>query len=224
VYAVRRHGRGSVALSFGSRNALDGKGEYSCVAKTSETEYAEFHQSRITQWRGFLDELWEEVEYLAFETVSSYEEARAIIHILDEVESTSAKKCWITFSCGDASVQRMEGIISRLLQEDISRLWGIGFNCVGIDIVCELARMLDRLIVEKGLVMVVYPDAGSWSERTTAQFITEEPTLDNEYVTRWAECLQGLSRLNERRVVLGGCCNTDPRFIASLKKTICQAS
>jgi homocysteine S-methyltransferase len=163
--AIQRHKKGSIALSLGSRNAHAGKGEYSTDPQGTVAEYMEFHRSRITEWHGLLEDVWDTVSYLAFETVSSFDEASAILRVLDEVECTFGKKSWITFSCGDGSISRMEEIMSRLVRLDTSRLWGIGFNCVGIDIVHELGKMLARKIQELDLVMVIYPDAGSWSER-----------------------------------------------------------
>ena len=101
---------------------------------------------------------------LAFEKISSYEEAEAILAVLSE-EPTQTMA--ITFSCGDASVPRMAEILK---VPTISSLWDVGINCVGIDIAGGLARMVAEKIASADLILVVYPDAGCWKQKTTAQF------------------------------------------------------
>src|SRR5271156_2631277 len=48
--AIEESGRGSVALSFGTRNAGIGKEEYATEAKFTIEEYAEFHRKRIQEF------------------------------------------------------------------------------------------------------------------------------------------------------------------------------
>jgi len=218
--AILDHGKGSIALSLGTRNAHSGKGEYAIEPQASIAEYKEFHTEKLHEFYSAVGELWEEVRYLAFETVSSFEEATAILEVLRRAEEyTYDKKAWITFSCGDGSSSRMKNIVSRLLNsKDISHLWGIGFNCVGIDIVKNLAEMLDRELEGSNLRMILYPDAGRWIERTTAQFTYDTKPSKDEDVQNWAECLAQLGSLNGGAVVLGGCCNSDSRFITALAK------
>jgi homocysteine S-methyltransferase len=210
-------GRGSVALSFGTRNAGLGKQEYAAEPKATVKEYTTYHRQRIRQFHSATQNLWEEIDYLAFETVSSYDEAEAILAVISEEEITLSKKTWITFSCGDASISRMNDIFSRLLElPTISTLWGIGVNCVGIDIVGELAKMVAEKIAYTKLTLVVYPDAGRWENKTTAQFTYEAPAPSDNDTRRWAEALIQVGHLNGAKVLLGGCCNTDARFISAL--------
>ena len=220
VNAVRNCRNGSIALSLGTRNAGYGKGDYDTEAKVSILEYAIFHRDRLNEYYSVLGDMWEGIEYLAFETISSYEEAEAILEVLSDKSVSELilnKKAWITFSCGDASITRMESIFSRLLTlPTLSNLWGIGFNCVGIDIAPELATMLGEKISSTALTLVLYPDAGRWCDKTTAQFTYHAPASSDEEVQKWAGALVEMSRFNNGKVVLGGCCNTDYRFIAAL--------
>lgn len=222
IDATEQVGRGAVALSFGTRNSNFGKGEYSVEPLATVKEYASYHHEKVLLFHAALEGLWGKVEYLAFETVSSFEEAEAIMSVLNDPEITSKvewKKIWITFSCGDASIPRLRGIISRLITSpNISTLWGIGLNCVGIDIVRDLADMVDEEIRSTPLTLVVYPDAGSWRDRTTAQFTYEAPAPTDEDVENWCKAGRALECLNGGKVVLGGCCNTDPRFIENLHR------
>jgi len=222
--AIEEVGRGSIALSFGTRNAGIGKEEYATEAKFTIGEYAEFHRKRIHEFYHALGELWKNVTYLAFETISSIEEAQAIISVLSDDavgRIIQTKKAWITFSCGDASLSRMSGIFARLLESpETSCLWGIGFNCVGIDIAVDLAKMAEEKLLSTDLTLVIYPDAGNWAARTSAQFTYDAPVLTEQEIGDWAETMSTISKLNQGRVLLGGCCNTDSRFISALVKML----
>lgn len=218
VKAVQGFGRGSVALSLGSRNAGYGKGEYCTQAKATVEEYRTFHERRIKEYEAALGLLLDDIQYIAFETVSSYEEAEAILSVLS-AESRIRRKAWISFSCGDASIPRMQDIFSRLMKlPTISALWGIGFNCIGYDIVIELAKMLANTIKDTGVTLVIYADAGRWHEKTTAQFTYDTPVMEGGYVKEWAETMMKVSGLNHEKILLGGCCNTDYRFISMLAR------
>jgi homocysteine S-methyltransferase len=220
VDAVEQVGRGAVALSFGTRNSNYGQGEYSVEPLATAEEYASYQREKVFLFHSALNGLWDKIEYLAFETVSSFEEAEAIMSVLSHPEVKSkveGKKVWITFSCGDASTPRLRYIISRVIESaNISTLWGIGVNCVGIDIVPDLAEMVEEETRSTPLTLVVYPDAGSWKDRTTAQFTYDAPASTDEDVEHWGTTALELQSLNEGKLVLGGCCNTDPRFIEKL--------
>ena len=217
VAAISEHGRGSIVLSLGSRNAGYGKGEYGTEAQATVKEYKIFHERRIKEYRSAIGDLWNKIEYFAFETVSSYEEAEGILSMLSEEAMTKCKKSWVTFSCGDASKSRMQNIFSRLLKlPEISTLWGVGFNCIGYDIALELAEMLADIIKDTTLILVVYADAGRWDDKTTAQFSYDSPRMDEKYVEHWAETMMKIAELNCGRTLIGGCCNTDSRFISAL--------
>src|SRR5208282_5197297 len=132
---------------------------------------------------------------------------------------TRSKKAWVTFSCGDASIPRMNDIFSRILKlSKVSTLWGIGINSVGIDIAGGLARMVAEKIASTQLTLVVYPDAGRWQDKTTAQFTYDAPTRSDGDAKRWADSMMEIGRLNGGNVVLGGCCNTAARFIRALSE------
>jgi homocysteine S-methyltransferase len=217
LQAVHEHGRGSVALSLGSMNAKFGKEEYSTKPMATVEEYTNFHRERIRQFHEAIKDVWNEVGYLAFETISSYEEAEAILTVLSDEPITRSKKAWVTFSCGDASIPRMSDIFSRTLKlSTISTLWGIGINCVGIDIAGGLARVVAGKIASMQLTLVVYPDAGRWQDKTTAQFTYDAPASSDDDAKRWADSMMEIGQLNGGNVVLGGCCNTDARFIMAL--------
>lgn len=227
VKAVQDHGKGAIALSLGTRNSIVGKREYDTSPLFSVQEYYEFHKERLKDYEECFGKLPKEVEYLAFETISSYEEAEAILSLLaNERNSLSTiidKKVWITFSAGDGSLQRMDGIFSKLFQSpNIKYLWGIGFNCVGIDIAGHFTRMLVEKTKEAtvDLWMVLYPDAGKFCDNTTAQFTDKAERLEIEQVMKWADEIAEVDELDGGRVVLGGCCNTDDRFIAALARKV----
>jgi len=222
--AVSEHGEGAVALSLGTRNSIVGKREYDCAPLFSIEEYYDFHKERLEDYQKILGHLFAEITYLAFETISSYEEAEAILFILADKNASSiieAKKAWITFSVGDASIPRITQLLSKVVKDpNIKYLWGIGFNCVGIDIAGDLARALAKMIqtMDLDLRLVLYPDAGKFHEKTTAQFTDNAVPLEDQDVVKWASEIGELSQLNGGKVILGGCCNTDARFIVELRR------
>ena len=88
-------------------NAGFGKGEFSTEPMGTVEEYTNFHRERTRQFHAAIKDVWDEVEYLAFETISSYEEAEAILTVLSDEPIARSLKAWVTFSCGDASIPRM---------------------------------------------------------------------------------------------------------------------
>jgi S-methylmethionine-dependent homocysteine/selenocysteine methylase len=194
--------------------------EYVSEAKATMEEYALYHRDKLTELFEGTRDMWRDIEYLAFETLSSFEEADAILGVLIEENIAPIirdKKIWISFSCGDGSVTRMDGNFRRVLGlPTVSTLWGIGLNCVGIDIAAGLAKDLAQKLESKDLSLVLYPDAGKWHGRTTAQF-TYSPTFQTDGEAKeWARLIVEVRRYNGGRVVLRGCCHTDPRFVSAL--------
>src|SRR5947207_421124 len=104
--AVSDYGEGAVALSLGTRNSIVGKREYDSAPLFSIEEYYDFHKERLDDYQKILGQLSAEITYLAFETISSYEEAEAILSVLANKNASlsmiEGKKSWITFSVGDA--------------------------------------------------------------------------------------------------------------------------
>ena len=87
---------------------------------------------------------------------------------------------------------------------------------MGIDIAGGLARLVAEKIALTELTMVVYPNAGRWEDKTTAQFTYDPPPSSDDDAKSWAESMIEIGQLNGGKVVLGGCCNTDVRFITAL--------
>lgn len=141
----------------------------------------------------------------------------AILKVLGEddiVGRVRDKKVWIAFCCADGCVERMEMIVQKVLDLPASStFWGIGFNCVGIEVAPALAKVLAGKVDGKGLTLVLYPDG---ERRHGIPF--KQSTMTDQDIQRWAYSLKELEVCNEGRLVLGGCCRTDPRYIAALSQ------
>ena len=88
-------------------NAGFGKGEFSTEPMGTWKNIRIFIEKGARQFHAAIKDVWDEVEYLAFETISSYEEAEAILTVLSDEPIARSLKAWVTFSCGDASIPRM---------------------------------------------------------------------------------------------------------------------
>src|SRR5437762_5941117 len=116
LQAIQEFGSGAVALSLGTRNAITGVkgGEYVTEPTATIDEYESYHRQKICEFHVATGDSWDKIEYLAFETLSSYEEAEAILNVLtdeDIVPRVGNKKAWITFCCGDGCKARMKRIV-----------------------------------------------------------------------------------------------------------------
>jgi len=211
--AVRKVGREEIALSLGTRNAVNGVsgGEYADYPAYSIDEYAAYQRGKLQEFHKATGGNWDKIGYLAFETLSSFEEAKAVLDALAVDEFSpwlENKKVWISFSCGDGSVPRMEDILTRVLSLPTSEvLWGIGFNCMSASIAVQLARMLADHLRGRRLALVLYPDG---SKSRAPHDYTDEDVL------KWGQSLMEVQTLTEGDLLLGGCCHTDPRFITAL--------
>ena len=176
-------------------NGAEYHGNYDC----SFEELVEFHQQRIA----VLAET--QADLLAFETLPSLEEARAIGEALKPWPELAA---WFTFNCPDhraAQLQVAHGEPLRVCAE-----LAAGFpQTVAIGINCTQPKWLASLISEVSTVrdkpIVVYPNSGEgWDAESRCWTGSSDPAAFGQQARDW---------YTAGAQIIGGCCRTRPAHI-----------
>lgn len=216
VGACKIHGCGKAVLTLGTYAAMLGNGAEYCHAYVPEDKamLTAFHTVRLQKFLRAAS--WSAVEYLAFETLPDVYEAFVILDVLQSIEvELRGKSVWISFSCtgSDAADRVTKGLEELLADERIALLFGVGINCFKEDV--NVVDNVAKLIKDTHLHLVVYPDNGEVWDPVKRQFTGTPKTPD-----QWAVPFKKWSRLNDGRVVLGGCCQTTPEHIAAIRRHI----
>jgi len=190
-----------VAASLGSYGAtLPGAAEYTgALGSIDDDELARFHAERLAVLR-------EGADLVAFETIPSLREARAIARVL--ARAAPGLSAWVSFTCGDA---RTTGSGDALVDcaaaiADAPGLVAIGINCSAPAIV---EHALAELARATALPLAAYPNAGeTWAggRYCGARMEVEAFTA---LARRWWSAGARL---------VGGCCRTTPAHIAALAR------
>lgn len=144
-------------------------------------------------------------DLIAFETVPSLEEARAIAFALAQFSSVAA---WVSFTCGDAAhVAHGEPLAAcAALLDAAPQVVSIGVNCTQPALI---ARLIGEICSASRKPVVVYPNSGElWDAKR--------------------RCWYGVSSVEEyarqSRVwfaagaqAVGGCCRTTPEHIEAVR-------
>jgi homocysteine S-methyltransferase len=197
-----------VAASLGPygaalHNGAEYHGNYDC----SFADLVEFHRDRIrifaeaeTDESGFLA-----ADLLAFETIPSLDEARAIGEALAPWPELNA---WFSFTCNDS-----RHIAHGELLADCAATVAAFPQTVAIGVNCTRPALIPALIGElrraSGKCIVVYPNSGegwdaaarSWTEARTG---TGDPA---SFAAQAADWFQAGAQ------IVGGCCRTRPAHI-----------
>ena len=198
--ARRGRARPLIAASIGSYGAFlaDGsefRGDYAL----GEDELVAFHRERVAILAA------SPADVLAFETIPSWIEARAIARVLGEFP---AARAWISFSCRDErhiAHGELLADCARFL-EPCASLIAIGVNCAAPRLIAALVREL-AAVTRKPIV--AYPNSGeTWDARTRSWSGTADHV---DFAREAATWLAAGAR------VIGGCCRTTPRDIADLR-------
>jgi homocysteine S-methyltransferase len=161
-----------------------------------------FHARRLAVLAGTGADL------IAFETVPSYEEARAIAAALQPYPEIGA---WVSFTCRDGSRVAHGESISECVRflDAVPQLVAIGVNCTAPSFVSALVHQIKAGTTKP---IVVYPNSGEnwdpqlrlWSGRNGA---IDFGALAGEWRAAGAQ-------------IIGGCCRTGPADIAAIRTAI----
>jgi homocysteine S-methyltransferase len=189
-----------VAASLGPygaalHNGAEYHGNYDC----SFDELVEFHLERI----GVLATVKgrQRPDVLAFETLPSLEEVRAIAKALAEWPEIAA---WFSFTCKDAQHVAHGELLRDCATEvaDLPQTTAIGVNCTHPNFIPSLIAEL-RSVCEKPIV--VYPNSGEgWDAQARSWTGSNDPTGYGEMAARWFAA---------GAQMVGGCCRTRPAHI-----------
>jgi homocysteine S-methyltransferase len=189
-----------VAASLGPygaalHNGAEYHGNYAC----SFADLVEFHRQRIEVLAGAQGS--EAPDLLAFETLPSLEEARAIGEALAQWPNLAV---WFTFTCKDAQ-HVAHGELLRTCAAYVARLpqtIAIGVNCTHPSLIVALIGEL-REASDKPIM--VYPNSGEgWDAEARRWTGSNDPAGYGEMAAQW---------FASGAQIVGGCCRTRPAHI-----------
>ena len=194
-----------VAASLGAygaslHNGSEYHGNYACTFE----ELVEFHRSRLE----VLAAMGEGgADILAFETIPSLEEARAIVSALEDYPSLRG---WIAFTCRSGSeVAHGEPIAEcAALLDKHPQIVAVGLNCTAPSLVVPL---LDELRTQTLKPLVVYPNSGQVWDAETRCWLGDGDLRFSELIASWLDHGAGW---------VGGCCGTGPAHIAEVRRVM----
>ncbi|KAL4930383.1 homocysteine S-methyltransferase family protein [Aspergillus undulatus] len=244
-----------VALSLGPYGATmtPVAAEYTGIypeAMDREVALREWHSARL---RVFIHNCesesrsWDQVDYVAFETVRRADEVCAVRGAMRDVLHGEQKKPW--WICGVFPAEEVDEIDVRRwvdaaigqTHSGLPRPWGIGLNCTRIDHVARIVEImrdqLQFLARENGFLdewdspsgrpwLVLYPD-GTKGEKYDPAIKTWVKSRPEGVQRPWDESfwdvVQSQSEGDWEGIIVGGCCRVEPADIAALRRKIDKA-
>ncbi|KAJ2450584.1 hypothetical protein EV183_004185 [Coemansia sp. RSA 2336] len=201
-----------VAVSLGSIGAtLGNSSEYTGDFGMSEQLVYEFHMQRLKMVAQCLQtsQLRYQVDLLAFETIPSLAEARAIIGALSNI--AELPPAWISFTTLSedclGSGEPIEPAVE--MAGSSTGICAVGFNCFPQHVASALVTRAKK-VTEKPIIC--YPNGQAWSgslEDWNDPSNRVLPAIFAAEAQRWAEC---------GAAVVGGCCRTTPAHIREVAK------
>jgi homocysteine S-methyltransferase len=233
------HKAAYVAVSLGCygaalANGAEYTGDYG--DRISVDDLVRFHRRKLEQ------ALRCQPDAVAFETIPSYMECRALAQVLAETSTSQAPSCatrvacWISLACRNGSELNDGTPVSRALDclsmLPVSQLQGIDFNCCDGQHLPQLASiLLQHMASDSGTkrAILLYPNSGevwdaaseAWEENSgctsAAAFAESLMQVVSTIVTDWPENMGSCPA-----IVVGGCCRTRPDSIRELRRCIDQ--
>ncbi len=149
-------------------------------------------------------------DLIAFETVPSLEEARAIVAALKRYPEIAA---WVSFTCRDeAHTAHGEPIANcgRFL-DSVPQIVAVGVNCTAPGFVTPLIQSLKASTTKP---IVVYPNSGEgWDAQNRAWTGQADPASFSGSAREWREA---------GAQIIGGCCRTGPEHVRAIHATIAE--
>ena len=188
-----------VAASLGPygamlHNGAEYHGNYNC----SFEDLVAFHRRRIAVLRET------DADFLAFESVPSYEEANAIVVALQPYPEVGA---YISFTCQDGiHVSHGEGLRAcGALLDQAAQIIGIGVNCTAPELIGSLVSELAPVTRKP---IIVYPNSGEqWDAEGRCW-------LGDGKIQQYGTLARGWRAGGAQWI--GGCCRTGPEHVRAV--------
>lgn len=201
---IKRAKYALVAGSVGPYGAYLADGsEYTGDYDLTKAEYQEFHLRRMQ----LLDQAG--VDLFAFETQPNFDEANALVDLLQE--RFPEQDAWLTFSVQDSDTLCDGTSLAEAVKyfNDVEQISAIGVNCTTLENIQDIVRIVNQ-VTDKPII--VYPNNGDIydPETKTWQANPQADTFE-DLVPEWLEAGAKL---------IGGCCRTTPKDINEIAKFI----
>jgi homocysteine S-methyltransferase len=204
-----------VAASLGPFGAaLHNGSEYHGNYGRSFAEVVEFHRSRIEVLGAVIRHDDENApDLLAFETLPSLEEARAIVEALREFPDLPV---WFSFTCRDEKHVAHGELLSECaaLVASLPQTVAVGVNCTHPALIGALIGELKigELKAETSKPIVVYPNSGEgWDAEKRVWTGASDAAGFGESARRW---------FATGAQIVGGCCRTRPEHVAKIAASL----
>ena len=195
-----------VAASLGPfgaalHNGAEYHGNYDCTF----AELVRFHQERIAVLAASPADL------LAFETLPSLEEARAIGEALQPWPNLAA---WFTFTCPDARAASLQVAHGESLRDCAAVAAGFP-QTVAVGVNCTQPAWIASLIVElrhaSATPIIVYPNSGeAWDAQSRCWIETSGASSPAAFARQSRDWFAAGAQ------IVGGCCRTRPEHIRQI--------
>ncbi|GBG34584.1 Homocysteine S-methyltransferase 2 [Hondaea fermentalgiana] len=206
-----------VAASLGSYGATLANGsEYTGDFGCDEDHLVSFHSDRF---KALLADPSRLPDFVAFETLPSMQEVRAVVRVLEEAGPLpSGIRSWVSMSLNeDAKLNSGESLEDALtFLRDAKCVDMIGFNCTAPRAVMRALEIASE--VAPNTPLVAYPNRGeSYVNRA---WVPASGVTDEDFASMLSEWTQRFSQL----AVLGGCCRVGVEGIATLARKLADAN
>lgn len=196
-----------IAVSLGPygaalHNGAEYHGNYDCT----HTELVNFHRERIAVVADLLRD-----EVLAFETLPSLDEARAIGKALAPWRHLRA---WFSFTCLDAEHVARGELLSECASyvAALPQTVAVGINCTQPSLIVAL---IGELLTASNKPIVVYPNSGEgWDAQARCWTGVSDPEAYGALSAKWFAA---------GAQIVGGCCRTRPAHIREVSEVAREA-
>lgn len=193
-----------VAASIGPYGAYLANGaEYTGIYGIENEELKNFHKRRVELIAKMTPDIF------AVETIPSFHEAKILCEILKEYKNIPS---WISFSAKNGThINGGESIkeCAKYLQTQ-EHITAIGINCTAPEFITSLIEEI-KSVCDKPIV--IYPNGGSKYNPVTKKW--ENSKTDEKEFAKMAKLWK-----NKGAKLIGGCCQTGPKEIKELRKTL----
>jgi homocysteine S-methyltransferase len=195
-----------IAASIGPYGAYLADGsEYHGNYGVSEEELHDFHWRRIQ----ILDH--SNADFLACETIPSFQEVKVLAAILTKAQ----KQSWISFSCKDDNHLNDGTPIRECVEflEGFENIFAIGVNCTAPKYISGLIKTMKSTTATKKIV--VYPNSGeAFNVESKTWLGISQPESFTAMAKEWVEL--GAD-------IIGGCCRIGPEHIQGMEEFLTKS-